>query len=117
MSLFTSRPRGWKRDEGLFLPYRRAHNFSEEARMDLGSINWLAVVVSVIAAMVIGYIWYNPAVFYKPWLAGIGKSWENRPTGPMASLFVFTILAALVEAVALAFVLKAMNATTAGLGA
>ena len=85
--------------------------------MDLGSINWLAVVVSVMAAMVIGYIWYSPAVFYKPWLAGIGKSWENRPTSPMASLFVFTILAALVEAVALAFVLKAMNATSAGLGA
>lgn len=85
--------------------------------MDLGSINWLAVLASVVAAMVIGYIWYNPAVFYKPWLAGIGKSWENRPTGPMPMLFVFTILAALVEAVALALVLKTMAVASAGGGA
>ena len=80
--------------------------------MDFGSVNWLAVIVSVIAAMVIGYIWYNPAVFYRPWLAGIGKSWENRPAGPMTSLFIFTILAAFVEAASLAFVLPAMPPQT-----
>lgn len=85
--------------------------------MDFGSINWLAIIVSVIAGMVIGFVWYNPAVFYKPWLAGIGRNWESRPTGPMASLFVFTILAAFVEAVSLAFVLNVMHATTAALGA
>lgn len=85
--------------------------------MDFGSINWLAVLVSVIASMVIGYIWYSPSVFYKPWLAGIGKSWDNRPTSPMPMLFVFTILASLVEAVALAFVLKTMGSTNALSGA
>ncbi len=85
--------------------------------MDLSGINWLAVTVSVIAAMVIGYIWYNPAVFYKTWLAGIGKSWENRATSPMPMLFVWTIIAALVEAVALAFMLRTMGANTAGAGA
>ena len=81
--------------------------------MDFGSINWLAVVVSVIASMVIGFIWYSPSVFYKPWLAGIGKSWENRPMSPMPMLFVWTILASLVEAVALAVVLNTMGSNTA----
>lgn len=84
--------------------------------MDFGSINWLAVIVSVIASMIIGSIWYHPAVFYKPWLATLGKTWENRPQGAMVSMFAFTILAALVEAVALAFVLKNMGATSAGTG-
>lgn len=85
--------------------------------MDFSSINWLAVAVSVIAGMVIGYIWYNPSVFYKPWLAGLGMSWENRPTSPMAMLFVWTIMATLVEAVALALVLKTMGSNSAASGA
>ena len=74
--------------------------------MDFGSINWLAVIVSVIASMIIGSIWYHPAVFYKPWLATLGKSWENRPQGAMVSMYAFTILASLVEAIALALVFQ-----------
>ncbi len=86
--------------------------------MDFGSINWLAVIVCVIASMVIGFIWYSPQVFYKTWLAGIGRTWEDRPMGsPSPMLFVFTIIAAFVEAVALAFVLKTMGSTTAAAGA
>ena len=85
--------------------------------MDFGSINWLAVIVCVIASVVIGSVWYHPAVFYKTWLAGLGKTWENRPQGAMVSMYVFTILAALVEAVALAFVLKTMGSTGAAAGA
>jgi hypothetical protein len=85
--------------------------------MDFGSINWLAVIVSVIASMIIGSIWYHPAVFYKPWLATLGKTWENRPQGAMVSMYAFTIIAALVEAVALAFMLKTMGSNSAGAGA
>jgi hypothetical protein len=85
--------------------------------MNFGSINWLAVIASVVASMIIGSIWYHPAVFYKPWLATLGKTWENRPQGAMVSMYAFTIIAALVEAVALAFVLKSMGSNGAGAGA
>jgi len=85
--------------------------------MDFSSINWLAVIVCVIASMVIGYLWYSPSVFYKQGLAGIGKSWDSRPTSPMPMLFVWTIIASLVEAVALAFVLKTMGSNSAVSGA
>lgn len=85
--------------------------------MDFSSINWLAVIVSVLASLVIGSIWYHPSVFYKPWLATLGKSWENRPQGAMVSMYVFTIIAALVEAVALALVLKTMGVSSVGAGA
>ena len=84
--------------------------------MDFGSINWLAVLVSVIASILIGSVWYHPAVFYKPWLATLGKSWENRSQSPVTSLYVFTIIAAFVETVALAFMLKTMGASGAGAG-
>ena len=89
--------------------------------MDFGSINWLAVIVSVIASVVIGSIWFHPAVFYKPWLATMGKKWEDRPAqqSSMVSMYVFTLIAAFVEAVSLAFVLKTMGGGTAlaGVGA
>jgi hypothetical protein len=39
------------------------------------AVNWLAVVVSVVANMVIGAVWYG--VFANPWLAGIGKTRED----------------------------------------
>ena len=48
------------------------------------NINWLAVVVSAVANMVIGAIWYGP-IWAERWLEGIGKTreWANenqRPT-------------------------------------
>ena len=88
--------------------------------MDLSSVNWLAVIVSVVASIVIGSIWYHPSVFFKPWLATMGRKWEDRPQGPqpgMIGLYVFTIIAAFVEATALALVLKTMGSTTALAGA
>ena len=85
--------------------------------MDFGSINWFAVIVCIIASIVIGSIWYHPSVFYKPWLAGLGKTWANRPQGAMVSMYVFTIIAALVEAVALAFVTKTTGSASALTGA
>ena len=32
--------------------------------MDFGTVNWLAVVVSTIAAFVVGAIWFGPKTFY-----------------------------------------------------
>jgi hypothetical protein len=87
--------------------------------MDFSSINWLAVLASVVASIVIGSIWYHPAVFYKPWLATLGRKYEDRPQGSsgMVGLYVFTIIAALVEAVSLALVLNTMGLHGAPAGA
>ena len=86
--------------------------------MDMSSINWLAVVVCIVVAMLSGFIWYHPSVFYKPWRRGIGK--EGVEMGnPNPIIYVFTILAAFVEAVSVAFLLDAMGANSfaSGLGA
>jgi len=83
--------------------------------MDMSNVNWLAVVVCVIVAMISGFIWYHPAVFYKPWWHGIGK--EGTETGnPNPVIYVFTILAAFVEAVSVSFMLSAMGSNTVSLG-
>ena len=84
--------------------------------MDLGSLNWIAIVVCVVASVVIGFTWYHPAVFFKAWRKGIGKS-EGDQTNPSPVLYLFTILAAFVEAVSLAFLTKTMGSTTLAAGA
>ncbi|MBI3176902.1 MAG: DUF1761 family protein, partial [Chloroflexi bacterium] len=44
--------------------------------MEFANINVLAVVVSALAAMVVGFLWFSPPLFEKMWLAGIGKTRE-----------------------------------------
>jgi hypothetical protein len=45
--------------------------------MDFGSINWLTVVACVLAAMISGWIWFSPGVFFPAWWKGIGR--EGTP--------------------------------------
>jgi len=76
--------------------------------MDFSAVNWLAIVVCVVVAMVSGFIWYHPAVFFKPWWRGIGKEeTELGQANPM--IYVFTIIAAFVEAVSVSFMLNVMD--------
>ncbi len=85
--------------------------------MVFGAINWLAVLVSVFISIVVGSVWYHPAVFYKQWRATLGQSSENQSQSSVAVLYVFTIIAALLETIALAFMLRTTGAKNAILGA
>lgn len=40
-------------------------------------INWLAVAVATVVAMVVGALWYMPALFGKAWMNELGKQPEN----------------------------------------
>jgi hypothetical protein len=83
--------------------------------MDLSSANWLAVIVCVILAMVSGFIWYHPKLFFRAWWEGIGKS--GQPGNPSPMIYVFTIVAAIVQVVAVWLILNVMGSTTAASGA
>jgi hypothetical protein len=83
--------------------------------MDMSNVNWLAVIVCVIVAMVSGFIWYHPAVFFKAWWRGIGKG-NTDPGNPNPMIYVFTLIAAFVEAVAVSFMLTSMGSNTLGMG-
>ena len=70
----------------------------------LGDINWLAVVVAVVAAQVLGFLWYGP-LFGKQWMAAVGRTEEEvRAEGPGAAIVV-AVVASLFHAVALALIL------------
>jgi hypothetical protein len=82
---------------------------------DFSTINWLAVVACVVVSMISGFIWYHPRLFFPAWWAGIGKSGEPGNANPM--IYVFTIIAAVVQAVFVALILNTMGTMTAGAGA
>ena len=72
---------------------------------ELGDINWPAVVVAVVVAQVLGFLWYGP-LFGKRWMAALGKTEEEvRAEGPGAAMAV-AVVASLLHAVALALILS-----------
>jgi hypothetical protein len=68
--------------------------------------------------MVSGFIWYHPKVFFPAWCAGLGKTEsEMSSQSPGAMIWVLTIAAAFVQAVALSFMLNVMASNSPGAGA
>ncbi len=75
-----------------------------------GGVNWVAVLIGVVVALVVGFIWYSKFLFLNPWLAGIGKpsdfTQEAKPIN-----WVITILAAFIEALFLAVLMGVMGSS------
>ena len=78
--------------------------------MDMGSINWLAILACVVAAQGIGFIWYSKPVLLNPWLKSIGKK-QNITENANPMTYILTILAAVIIAIFLTFVIAAMGGT------
>jgi uncharacterized protein DUF1761 len=70
---------------------------------DWTSVNWTAVVIAAVANVVIGTVWYLPAIFGKRWAAETGRYLTARPS-PM--LYVVAIVGSLVTAYVLALVFQ-----------
>ncbi len=66
-------------------------------------VNWLAILVAVIANMVIGAVWYG--VFANPWLKGIGKTREEIQESQSWKPYVVAVLNSVLMAFVLANVL------------
>ncbi len=75
------------------------------------SVNYLAVIVSTIAALVIGFVWYAPQVFGKRWMAYLGTTQAvlGQP-GPMG--IVAGLVAAFVNSWVLALLALNLGGTT-----
>ena len=81
--------------------------------MDFSAINWLAVVACLVISMLSGSVWYNPKTFFPVWWKGIGKKEGEAPgQSNMAVTWGLTIFAALVQAVAMAFVVNFVSDVT-----
>jgi hypothetical protein len=81
--------------------------------MNLGAVNWIAVVVAAVASMALGAVWYM--VLAKQWMAALGKTREQVMAGSGGNVAPFAIafVMQLVMAYSLAlFVPRLMGATT-----
>lgn len=71
--------------------------------IDIKRINYLAVLVSAIAGMVLGGIWYSPAVFGAKWMAAAGLT--APPEESMMKAYALGFIVALVVAFCLALLI------------
>lgn len=67
-------------------------------------VNWLAIVVCVLANMIIGAVWYG--VFANPWMAGIGKTREEIEQNQNMQPYAVAVLNSFLMAFVLANVLS-----------
>ena len=84
--------------------------------MDIGAINWFAVVVCVIVSMIVGSLWFNQKTFFPIWWKGIGKTASDIPGGgsSMAMTWGLTILASFVQAVFMSLMVTALGSKMPG---
>lgn len=79
--------------------------------MDFGSVNWLAVIACVVGNFAVGFIWYSPKVFFKTWWRALGKG-DTEMGNAGSVVWGLTVLAAVIEAVAVSFLMTAMGSAT-----
>ncbi len=74
------------------------------------NVNLIAVLVATVARMVVGFIWYAPALFGKPMVALSGMTEEAMQKNMRPSMVVW-LLASLVIAFVLAMLVSLMPPT------
>lgn len=70
--------------------------------MQIPEINYLAVALATVAAMVVGFVFYHPRVMGTRWMAAVGHTQETVGGGPKPWVYPSMLLAAFVTAWVLA---------------
>ncbi len=89
--------------------------------MHLHHINLLAVLVAAIATMVVGFLWYSPLLFAKPWMREMGydpndKTRMEEMKKSAGPAYGGSFLASLVSAFILALFLHWLRAESLHVG-
>lgn len=66
--------------------------------MQLGTINWLAVLVAGLSSFVVGGIWYSPGLFGRAWMKDNQLTEEDVKKGSKAKVFGWTLIFSLLMA-------------------
>lgn len=64
-------------------------------------VNWIGIILAVVAAMVVGFVWYSKAVFGGTWMKLAGLDTDKMKKGMFGPMLA-TVLAALVTSYILA---------------
>lgn len=75
-------------------------------------INYWAVLVSAVASMAIGFVWYSKAAFGTAWMKAIGKTDADLKKDSSPTMYVWPFLLTLIEAYVLAHIIGLVDATT-----
>jgi hypothetical protein len=80
--------------------------------LDIGSVNWLAVIVAAAIYFVLGALWYSPPLFARPWQAAIG--WDESRAQPQTNPITYVVPAVLylIASVATALLAAATDTDT-----
>jgi type III secretory pathway component EscS len=80
--------------------------------LDLGSLNYLAIIVAVIVNQAVGAGWYS--AFAKPWVEEVGLTTEDmeamRGTSRQWRPYIVAIVSTLIFTLALAMIIQGMGA-------
>ncbi|MDQ3400319.1 MAG: DUF1761 domain-containing protein [Chloroflexota bacterium] len=73
----------------------------------LESVNWVGVGAAVIAAFILGFVWYGP-LFSRPWMRELGKTPEQIGTEgpPLAPILAAQLVATIITATVLAIIIE-----------
>ena len=89
--------------------------------MHMHSLNWLAILVAGISTMVVGFLWYSPLLFAKPWMREMGydpndkvRIHEMRKSAGPA--YGASFVAGLLSAFTLALILHGLQANDLHVG-
>ena len=84
-------------------------------------VNWIAVGLCAVSSLVLGAIWYSPALFARQWQTAAGLSEEQASSGNISVIFgtafLLSLVAAAVFAMFLGTEMSVGAATAAGFAA
>ena len=60
--------------------------------METMTMNYWAVIVAAVVYMILGALWYSPALFGKAWMKGIGKTKEQVAADASAVKYIIAII-------------------------
>jgi hypothetical protein len=92
-------------------------HINKENTMPYHGINWLAILVAGIVPMIVGALWYSPALFAKQWMAHIGKTEDDiKKNFNPAKTYGVTFIGALIMAYVVNYFVTYTSSTTFLLG-
>ena len=69
------------------------------------SIEWVAVIVAVVANMALGFLWYSKIAFLKMWQADTGMTDEKMKEGSMPKALGGMLIIVLISAISMALLI------------